>query len=69
VLSAIEFGATASQFLNSLSRFPLIYTDILLQQINDLDVRVQNGEASCGGVDPSGNYYSLVDNTTISFLF
>jgi hypothetical protein len=69
VLSAIEFGATASQFLNSLSRFPLIYTDILLQQINDLDVRVQAGEASFGGVDPSGNYYSLVDNTTISFLF
>jgi hypothetical protein len=58
VLSAIEYEASVTQFLNSLARFPLIYTNILLAKISDLDARTQAGEATCGGVDPNNNYYS-----------
>jgi len=41
----------------------------LLNQLTDFDARVSDSYASCGGVDPDGNYYSAANNATINIFF
>lgn len=69
VQSSIQFQATAQDFVKNVQRFPSVYGKTLYQHITELNSRVNSNYSSKGGVDPSGNFYSSIDNTELDYAF